>query len=49
LIQRVVETELDDQLVDQHFDELAALDTIDMGVPISRTSGNRLRAVGMLR
>jgi aldehyde dehydrogenase (NAD+) len=37
------------ELVDQHFDELAALDTIDMGAPISRTSGNRLRAVGMLR
>ncbi|HXT80809.1 MAG TPA: aldehyde dehydrogenase family protein, partial [Acetobacteraceae bacterium] len=36
-------------LVDKHFDELAALDTLDMGAPISRTKGNRLRALGMLR
>ena len=36
-------------LVEQHFDELAALDTLDMGAPISRTRGNRLRALGMLR
>ena len=36
-------------LVEQHFDELAALDTLDMGAPISRTKGNRLRALGMLR
>ena len=36
-------------LVDQNFEELAALDTLDMGAPISRTKGNRLRAVGMLR
>ncbi len=36
-------------LVERHFDELAALDTLDMGAPISRTKGNRLRAVGMLR
>lgn len=36
-------------LVEQHIDELAALDTVDMGAPISRTRGNRLRAVGMLR
>lgn len=36
-------------LVDQNFDELAALDTIDMGAPITRTRGNRLRAIGMLR
>ncbi len=36
-------------LVEQHFDELAALDTIDMGAPISRTKGSRLRALGMLR
>lgn len=36
-------------LVDRHFDELAALDTLDMGAPISRTSGSRLRVVGMLR
>ena len=36
-------------LVEQHFDELAALDTLDMGAPISRTTGNKLRALGMLR
>jgi aldehyde dehydrogenase (NAD+) len=36
-------------LLDRHFEEFAALDTIDMGAPISRTSANRLRAVGMLR
>jgi aldehyde dehydrogenase (NAD+) len=36
-------------LVDRHFEELAALDTLDMGAPISRTMGNRRRAVGMLR
>ena len=36
-------------LVEQNFEELAALDTLDMGAPISRTRANRLRAVGMLR
>ena len=36
-------------LVDRHFEELAALDTLDMGAPITRTLGNRLRAVSMLR
>jgi aldehyde dehydrogenase (NAD+) len=36
-------------LVEKHFDELAALDTLDMGAPISRTRNNRLRALGMLR
>ncbi len=36
-------------LVDQHFDELAMLDTLDMGAPISRTKSSRRRAVGMLR
>ncbi|MBN8875752.1 MAG: aldehyde dehydrogenase family protein [Rhodospirillales bacterium] len=36
-------------LVEKHFEELAALDTLDMGAPISRTLGNRLRALGMLR
>ncbi len=36
-------------LVEEHFDELAALDTLDMGAPISRTKGNRLRVLGMLR
>jgi aldehyde dehydrogenase (NAD+) len=36
-------------LVERHFEELAALDTLDMGAPISRTQNNRLRAIGMLR
>jgi aldehyde dehydrogenase (NAD+) len=36
-------------LVEQNFDELAALDTLDMGAPITRTRGNKLRALGMLR
>lgn len=36
-------------LVERDFDELAALDSLDMGAPISRTSGNKLRALGMLR
>jgi aldehyde dehydrogenase (NAD+) len=36
-------------LVEAHFDELAALDTLDMGAPITRTRANRLRALGMLR
>ncbi len=36
-------------LVEQHFDELATLDTLDMGAPISRTKASRLRALGMLR
>src|SRR3984893_17718695 len=36
-------------LVEQHFDELSALDTLDMGAPISRTRGTRLRVLGMLR
>ena len=36
-------------LVDEHLDELAALDTLDMGAPISRMKGMRRRAVGMLR
>ncbi|RAI54568.1 betaine-aldehyde dehydrogenase [Roseicella frigidaeris] len=37
------------ELVERHFDELAMLDTLDMGAPISRTRGSRLRALGMLR
>ncbi len=37
------------ELVEKHFDELAALDTLDMGAPISRTTGSKLRALGMLR
>jgi aldehyde dehydrogenase (NAD+) len=36
-------------LVEQHFDELSRLDTLDMGDPISRTSASRQRALGMLR
>ena len=36
-------------LVEQNFEELAALDTLDMGAPITRTKANRLRALGMLR
>src|SRR5262245_52661157 len=36
-------------LVEKHFEELAALDTLDMGAPISRTRNNKLRALGMLR
>ena len=36
-------------LVERHFDELSTLDTLDMGAPISRTKGLRLRVLGMLR
>jgi aldehyde dehydrogenase (NAD+) len=36
-------------LVETHFDELSALDTIDMGAPLSRTRAYRGRALGMLR
>jgi aldehyde dehydrogenase (NAD+) len=36
-------------LVERHFDELSALDTLDMGAPISRTRSTRLRVLGMLR
>jgi aldehyde dehydrogenase (NAD+) len=36
-------------LVEKNFEELAQLDTLDMGAPISRTRGNRLRVLGMLR
>jgi aldehyde dehydrogenase (NAD+) len=36
-------------LVEQNIEELAALDTLDMGAPITRTRNNRNRAVGMLR
>lgn len=36
-------------LVEQHIEELATLDTLDMGAPVSRTFANRQRAVGMLR
>lgn len=36
-------------LVERDYEELAALDTLDMGAPIQRTRGNRLRSLGMLR
>ena len=36
-------------LVEKHYEELALTDTVDMGAPISRTMGNRHRALGMLR
>jgi aldehyde dehydrogenase (NAD+) len=36
-------------LVEQHYDELSLLDTLDMGAPISRTTGTRRRVLGMLR
>jgi aldehyde dehydrogenase (NAD+) len=37
------------ELIDSHFDDLAMLDTLDMGVPISRVRNYRRRAIGMLR
>lgn len=36
-------------LVEQHFDELALIDTMDMGGPITRTRAAKRRAVGLLR
>ncbi|MBR1154879.1 aldehyde dehydrogenase family protein [Bradyrhizobium sp. JYMT SZCCT0428] len=36
-------------LVEKNFEELSQLDTLDMGAPISRTRGTRLRVLGMLR
>ncbi len=36
-------------LVEAEIDQLAALDTLDMGAPITRTKSNKQRAVGMLR
>ena len=36
-------------LVERRFDELAVLDTLDMGAPVSRTRSGRLRVLGMLR
>jgi aldehyde dehydrogenase (NAD+) len=36
-------------LVEKNFEELSQLDTLDIGVPISRTRGNKLRVLGMLR
>ncbi len=37
------------EIVEQNFDELASLDTLDMGGPIKRTLGGRSRVVGLLR
>jgi aldehyde dehydrogenase (NAD+) len=37
------------ELVDKHYDELALIDTLDMGGPISRTLLGRRRAIGLLR
>ncbi len=37
------------ELVEKNIEELALLDTLDMGAPISRTRNNRQRALGMLR
>jgi aldehyde dehydrogenase (NAD+) len=36
-------------LIDRHFEELALLDTLDMGAPLSRTMAGRRRAVALLR
>jgi aldehyde dehydrogenase (NAD+) len=36
-------------LVEKHIEELCLLDTLDMGAPVSRTMGNKRRALGMLR
>src|ERR1700691_321311 len=37
------------ELVERDIEEFAALDTLDMGAPISPTRNNRHRALGMLR
>ncbi len=37
------------ELVERDIEEFAALDTLDMGAPITRTRNNRQRALGMLR
>jgi aldehyde dehydrogenase (NAD+) len=36
-------------LVDRHFEELALLDTLDMGAPLTRSMAGRRRAVALLR
>lgn len=36
-------------LVDQHFDELSLLDTLDMGAPIRHTRGSKRHMLGLLR
>ena len=37
------------ELIDKHYDELALLDSLDMGGPLSRTILGRRRAIGLLR
>lgn len=37
------------ELFENHWEELCASDTQDMGLPLSRTRGNRLRVIGMLQ
>src|SRR5271163_1022494 len=37
------------ELVERDIEEFAALDTLDMGAPITRTRGGKARALGMLR
>ncbi|MGD9806895.1 MAG: aldehyde dehydrogenase family protein [Hyphomicrobiaceae bacterium] len=37
------------ELVEKNIEELCALDTLDMGAPVSRTMANKQRALGMLR
>lgn len=37
------------ELVDQNYEELCVLDTLDMGVPIKRTIGNRHRITSTIR
>ena len=36
-------------LVEKNFDELSALDTLDMGAPLMRTRATKQRVLGMLR
>ncbi|QTO23425.1 aldehyde dehydrogenase family protein [Burkholderia seminalis] len=36
-------------VLDKHYDELASLDTLDMGAPLLRTRASRVRAVGLMR
>jgi aldehyde dehydrogenase (NAD+) len=35
------------ELFDRHYEEIARLDTLDMGAPLTRMLGNRRRALGM--
>ncbi|MEL7190655.1 MAG: aldehyde dehydrogenase family protein, partial [Pseudomonadota bacterium] len=37
------------QLFETHWDELCAIDTQDMGLPLARTLGNKRRVIGMLQ